>query len=46
MAIFFRDTLHCQDALYLDGSISGIYSVELNRNDVTVDLGPIIAVVR
>lgn len=46
MAIFFRDTLHCQDALYLDGSISGIYSVELNRNDVTVDLGPIIGVVR
>ena len=46
MAIFFRDTLHCQDALYLDGSISGIYSVELNRNDVTVDLGPIIGVVK
>ena len=46
MATFFRDTLHCQDALYLDGSISGIYSVELNRNDATVDLGPIIGVVR
>ncbi|MFZ6744014.1 phosphodiester glycosidase family protein [Undibacterium sp. JH2W] len=46
MATFFRDILHCQDALYLDGNISGIYSVELERNDVTVDLGPIIAVVR
>ncbi|PXX37323.1 phosphodiester glycosidase family protein [Undibacterium pigrum] len=46
MASFFRDSLHCQDALYLDGSISGIYSVELKRNDSTVDLGPIIGVVR
>jgi uncharacterized protein YigE (DUF2233 family) len=46
MATFFRDSLHCQDALYLDGNISGIYSTELERNDVTVDLGPIIAVVR
>jgi len=46
MASFFRDALHCQDALYLDGSISGIYSVDLDRNDSTVDLGPIIGVVR
>ncbi|MFZ6874972.1 phosphodiester glycosidase family protein [Undibacterium sp. Di27W] len=46
MATFFRDGLHCQDALYLDGNISGIYSLELERNDVTVDLGPIIAVLR
>ncbi|MCH8622345.1 phosphodiester glycosidase family protein [Undibacterium sp. TS12] len=46
MAQFFRDELHCQDALYLDGNISGIYSTELNRNDATVDLGPIIAVVQ
>lgn len=46
MAVFFRDELHCEDALYLDGSISGIYSVDLNRNDITIDLGPIIAVVR
>ena len=44
-AIFFRDELQCQDALYLDGVVSSLYSVNLKRNDSTADLGPIIGVV-
>jgi uncharacterized protein YigE (DUF2233 family) len=44
MATYFRDVLHCADALYLDGVVSGIYSTELKRNDSTVGLGPIIGV--
>lgn len=44
-AVFFRDELQCQDALYLDGVVSSLYSVELQRNDSRADLGPIIAVV-
>jgi uncharacterized protein YigE (DUF2233 family) len=44
MAVFFRDTLHCKDALYLDGVVSSLYSVDLKRNDGTTDLGPIVGV--
>ena len=44
-AVFFRDELKCQDALYLDGVVSSLYSVNLQRNDSRVDLGPIIGVV-
>lgn len=43
-AVFFRDVLHCKDALYLDGSVSGLYSVDLRRNDRRADLGPIVGV--
>lgn len=43
-AAFFRDELHCKDALYLDGSISSLFSVPLGRNDNKVDLGPILGV--
>lgn len=43
-ATMFRDTLHCPDALFLDGAISSLHSAELKRSDVRVDLGPIIAV--
>ncbi len=32
-AVFFRDTLHCQNALYLDGTISSLYSADLHRAD-------------
>jgi uncharacterized protein YigE (DUF2233 family) len=46
MATFFRDELHCPDALYLDGVVSSLYSADLQRNDSTVDLGPIIGVVQ
>lgn len=45
-AVFFRDELQCQDALYLDGVVSSLYSVELHRNDSTTDLGPIVGVVQ
>lgn len=44
-AAYFRD-LKCQDALYLDGSISSLYSLALGRNDERARLGPILGVVR
>jgi uncharacterized protein YigE (DUF2233 family) len=43
-ATLFRDNLHCTDALYLDGTVSSLYSVDLNRNDSRANLGPIIGV--
>jgi len=43
-AILFRDVLHCPNALFLDGTVSSLYSSALNRNDSRMDLGPIIAV--
>jgi uncharacterized protein YigE (DUF2233 family) len=46
LATYFRDELHCPDALYLDGVVSSLYSLELQRNDAKVDLGPIVAVVQ
>ena len=44
-AVFFRDTLKCRDALYLDGSVSSLFSKELGRNDAAAQLGPILGVV-
>jgi uncharacterized protein YigE (DUF2233 family) len=48
-ATLFRDTLSCPNALFLDGSVSGLYSAELGRNDGLVPLvpylGPMVAVV-
>lgn len=46
MAEFFRDVLRCKNALYLDGSVSSLYSRELGRNDAVAPLGPILGVVR
>lgn len=46
MATHFRDELRCPDALYLDGVVSGLYSIDLQRDDSTADLGPIIGVVQ
>jgi uncharacterized protein YigE (DUF2233 family) len=46
MAVYFRDSLKCADALYLDGVVSSLYSTELNRNDYRTDLGPMIGVVK
>jgi uncharacterized protein YigE (DUF2233 family) len=43
-ATMFRDLLHCPDALFLDGTISSLYSPELKRNDFRMDLGPMIGV--
>lgn len=44
-ATFFRDVLRCQNALFLDGTISSLYSTELQRGDFRMDLGPIIGLV-
>ena len=43
-ATLFRDMLHCPDALFLDGTISSLYSPALKRDDFHMALGPIIAV--
>jgi uncharacterized protein YigE (DUF2233 family) len=43
-ASYFRDHLHCHEALYLDGSISSLYAPRLGREDRKADLGPIIGV--
>ncbi|HMK89863.1 MAG TPA: phosphodiester glycosidase family protein [Methylocystis sp.] len=44
-AHFFRERLGCQDALYLDGSISSLYAPQLARHDRFRPLGPIVGVV-
>jgi len=44
MAVFFRDELHCPNALYLDGVVSGIYSADARRNDRRAALGPILGI--
>ncbi|MCP8893708.1 phosphodiester glycosidase family protein [Shinella daejeonensis] len=45
-ATLFRDRLGCRDALFLDGSISSLYSPEVRRRDRLAVMGTIIAVVR
>lgn len=45
-ATLFRDGLHCENALFLDGSVSSLFAPELSRGDGFFELGPIIAVVR
>ena len=44
-ASFFRDRLHCQDALYLDGTVSSLHSTALKRSDAKTDLGPMLGIV-
>jgi uncharacterized protein YigE (DUF2233 family) len=44
-AKFFQQTLRCDEALYLDGSISSLYAPPLRRADDRADLGPMFAVV-
>jgi uncharacterized protein YigE (DUF2233 family) len=46
LATYFRDQLHCQDALYLDGVVSALFESGTGRRDSKVDLGPMIGVVR
>jgi len=42
-ALFFRDRLGCADALYLDGSISGLHAPDINRSDIwRPRMGPIV----
>jgi uncharacterized protein YigE (DUF2233 family) len=45
-ALLFRDALDCPNALFLDGSVSSLFSEELNRNDGFVPLGPMVGVVK
>lgn len=44
-ASLFRDALHCDNALFLDGSISALYAPDLGRDDFTLPMGPMIGVV-
>jgi uncharacterized protein YigE (DUF2233 family) len=41
-AKLFRDALHCDNALFFDGTVSSLYSPELGRNDAMVPLGPMV----
>lgn len=43
-ARFFRDQLHCRDALFLDGSVSSAWIPSMNRNDDDHLLGPMAVV--
>jgi uncharacterized protein YigE (DUF2233 family) len=45
-ARLFRDALGCQNALFLDGSVSSLYAPELKRDDEVEPIGPIVGVVR
>src|ERR1700728_5316424 len=45
-ARLFRDGLSCQNALFLDVSVSSLYAPELNRDDELTPIGPIVGVVR
>jgi uncharacterized protein YigE (DUF2233 family) len=45
-ARLFRDGLGCQNALFLDGSVSSLYAPELDRDDEFMPIGPIVGVVR
>jgi uncharacterized protein YigE (DUF2233 family) len=41
-ASLFRDELACNNALFLDGSISSLFSSELGRQDGFLPIGPIV----
>lgn len=41
---FFRDELHCPDALYFDGHISSLWAPSLGRQDPRTGLGPMVVV--
>ena len=43
-ASLFLEELHCDNALFLDGSVSSLYSRELGRNDFLARLGPLVTV--
>lgn len=44
LATFFRDMLHCPNALYLDGTVSSLFSTQLKRSDARAELGTFIAI--
>jgi uncharacterized protein YigE (DUF2233 family) len=45
-ARFFRDGLHCSDALFLDGSVSSLWDPAADRRDPSTHLGPLVVVLR
>ncbi len=45
-ARLFRNGLACQNALFLDGSVSSLHAPELGRSDSFFELGPMVAVVK
>jgi uncharacterized protein YigE (DUF2233 family) len=45
-AVYFRESLGCGEALYLDGSVSSLYAPRLGRADHWSPMGPIIGVTR
>ena len=44
MARLFRDDLHCQNALYLDGAVSSLWWPAIRRRDARAPLGPMVVV--
>ncbi|MGY2049896.1 phosphodiester glycosidase family protein [Methylobacterium sp. JK268] len=44
-ARLFRDRLGCPNALFLDGSVSSLYAPDLNRQDLSRPLGPLVGAV-
>lgn len=45
-ARFFRDALHCPNALFLDGSVSSLWDPGAGRQDAYSELGPMVVVLR
>jgi uncharacterized protein YigE (DUF2233 family) len=45
-AELFRDRLDCPNALFFDGTVSSLYSPELDRNDGFAALGPMVGAVK
>jgi uncharacterized protein YigE (DUF2233 family) len=43
-ARLFRDRLACQNALFLDGTVSSLHAAALTRSDFRMDLGPLIGI--
>ncbi len=43
-ARFFRDELHCRDALFLDGAVSSLWFPGGGRMDSSYALGPLLLV--
>lgn len=43
-ARFFRDELECQDALFLDGTVSSLWAPSIGRSDDNHALGPMVVV--
>jgi uncharacterized protein YigE (DUF2233 family) len=44
-ASLFRDALSCDNALFLDGSVSALFAADLGRNDFTLPMGPMVGAV-